>query len=63
MSSFFSLSRRVFFLGSNVDGVGLVKALFEIADGQAEALADLGDLPPAENEEEDGQNDDQFEKA
>jgi len=54
---------RVFLLGGDVDGVGLVKAFFEIADGQAEPFADLGDFPSAENEKNDGQYDDQFEKA
>jgi hypothetical protein len=37
-----------------------VEAFFEIADGQAEPFADLGDLPSPEDEEEDGQNNDQF---
>jgi hypothetical protein len=40
-----------------------MEAFFEIADRQAESLADLRNLSPAENEKEDGQNDDQFNQA
>ena len=50
-------------MGSDVDGVGLMESLFEIADGQAEAFADLGDFSPAEDKEEDGQDNDHLEKA
>lgn len=45
-----------FFFRRDVNGIGFVQALLEIADGKSQPPADLGNLPPPEKQEDDGEN-------
>ena len=49
-----------FFFRRDVNGIGFVQALLEIADGHPHPPTDLGDLPSPEEEEDDDENYDQL---